>query len=290
MHLHAPGAPTATNKAEGNLPERRSALVGRDEQIAQIGELLEAYRLITLTGVGGVGKTSLALEVARSSHDVYPHGCWLVELGGVLGAEQVTTAVLSALGIQPQGGTSALDALGASLDGLQLLVILDNCEHVLRGVVELAEHLLNTSPGVTLIATSREGLGLRGEYQLTVPSLGTSGPDSEAAELFRQRAGENGWTAVAGDNDVIEELCTRLDGIPLAIELAAARVRSMTVTQLRDRLGSRFRLLKGGQTWDRSPPDPAGDGCLVSRFARGRRADTLRSSVRLHRTVRAVSS
>ena len=229
----------------GNLPVPRSELIGRDQQIARIKELLDEYRLVTLTGVGGVGKTSLALAAGRSCAAEYPDGCWLVELGNVLGPEHVTSALLDSFGIQPQRGTSAGDALRDALVGLRPLVILDNCEHVLRGAVEVTDRLLDEVPDITIIATSREGLGLRGEYQLTVPSLETRGPTSEAAELFRQRASENGWEEVDGDETVIEELCSRLDGIPLAIELAAARTRSMTVAQLRDRLGDRFRLLKG---------------------------------------------
>lgn len=244
-HLQSPGGHSSAEWRVGNLPERRTSLIGCLERVAQVHDLLDDYRLVTLTGVGGVGKTSLALEVARSGRDSYPHGCWLVELGSVLEDDQVITTVLSSLGIQPQGGATALDALCASLAGLELLVILDNCEHVLRGVVELAERVLDSIPDIQIMATSREGLGLRGEYQLTVPSLETNGPDSQAAQLFRRRADEHGWTAIDHDDAVIEDLCARLDGIPLAIELAAARARSMTATQLRDRLGRRFRLLKG---------------------------------------------
>lgn len=239
--------PSAQTSRTGNLPQPRSELIGRDGDITRLDELLEEKRLVTLTGVGGVGKTSLALAAARFSEPAFPGGAWLVELGNATADDEVTTTVLDAFGVKPQRGSSALDALCGALFGLRLLMVLDNCEQVLDGVVEVANRLLDELPGITILATSREPTGLHGEFQLTVAPLETAGSESDAAQLFRRRALASGWASEIGDDEVITDLCARLDGIPLAIELAAARSRSMSVTQLRDRLGDRFRLLKGNR-------------------------------------------
>jgi predicted ATPase/class 3 adenylate cyclase len=233
--------------APGNLPAQATSLIGREAQIVAVGDALGGHRLVTLVGVGGVGKTSLALHAAASVSAEYRDGVWLVELAPVLDAADLTEAVAAVFAVAPAADRSWLDGLIDSLRTRQLLLVLDNCEHVLDAAVPLVERLLAQCPDVTVLATSREALSVGGESGWPVPSLDV-GPGSTASALFveRARAVEPGFDP--GDEvDAVAEICRRLDGIPLAIELAAARVRSMSATQIRDRLDERFRLLTGSR-------------------------------------------
>jgi predicted ATPase/class 3 adenylate cyclase len=234
----------------GNLTGQASSFIGRDGQVAELVGLVATHRLVTLTGVGGVGKTRLALQVAAGLVGEFPDGVWLVELAPVGDPEVVPDAVATALGITPQAGLSVTASVARALAGRRLLVVLDNCEHVLGSAGDVAEAVLAGTQTVHVMATSREGLGVGGEQLWPVPSLGVAGAGSEAVELFLARAGEvnPGFTLDApADVEAVVGLCQRLDGIALAIELAAARMVSMSVQDVLDRLTDRFRLLAGGR-------------------------------------------
>jgi len=233
--------------AAGNLPAPAASFLGREAQITAVRDALRVHRLVTLVGVGGVGKTSLALQAAAVVLGEYRDGAWLVELAPILDAADVDEAVAAVFAVAPKADRSWLDGLVESLSARQLLLVLDNCEHVLDAAVLLVERMLAQCPDVTVLATSRESLGVAGEWAWPVPSLDV-GPGSTASALFveRARAVEPSFDR-DGDVDAVAEICRRLDGIPLAIELAAARVRSMSPTQIRDRLDERFRLLTGSR-------------------------------------------
>lgn len=235
----------------GNLPVQTTSFVGRDLDVAEIAELVREHRLVTLTGVGGVGKTRLALQVAAELVPDFPDGVWLVELAELSDPAAVPSAVAAAVGVTPQAGMSITDSVAQSLAGRRMLMVLDNCEHVLDAGADLVEAPLGGSALAKVAATSREGLRVSGEFVWSVPSLDTSaGTESAAVALFVERA-EAVAAGFSLTNEVqanaVAEICGRLDGIALAIELAAARMVSMSPTDVRDRLGDRFRLLGGGR-------------------------------------------
>jgi non-specific serine/threonine protein kinase len=247
-----------------NLPLQLSSFVGRERELATTRELLAAHRLVTLTGPGGGGKTRLALGVAgrlRNGPDAaraYPDGLWLAELAPLGDAGLVPRDVAAALGIQPDPGEPAPAALTRALARRRLLLVLDNCEHVAAAAAALAAALLRGCPGVRILATSREPLRVGGETVWRVPSLTTPdperrpGPDAlrrtDAVRLFveRARAAAPGFALTADNAAAVAQVCHQLDGLPLAIELAAARVASLGVETLARRLDERFRLLTGG--------------------------------------------
>ncbi len=244
-------APLRTvDAAPGNLPVLSTSFVGRDEEVAELVALVGSHRLVTLTGVGGVGKTRLAVQVAAELVGEFPDGVWLVELAPVGDPAAVADATAVVLGVNAQAGTSVVETVARTLSGRQLLVV-DNCEHVLDAAAELVEAILAHTTAVAVIATSREGLRVGAEHLWAVPSLDTrDGPTSDAVELFveRARAVETGFSLENEDDRVaVTEICQRLDGIALAIELAAARMVSMNPAEVRDRLGDRFRLLSGSR-------------------------------------------
>lgn len=254
-----------------NLPTPLTEIVGREEAAAGVRALLGAARLVTLTGPGGVGKTRLAVEVARRSAEAYPDGAWLVELAALAPSpgprvdpdvvNAVAEAVLRALGIQETAGDGSADRalspagrLGGALRDRRLLLVLDNCEHVVGPVAELTATLLPNAPGLTVLTTSQEPLAISGEQVRPVPPL----PLPSAVALFTARAGAHAGTQ-EGAHDThsteaaaVAELCRRLDGIPLALELAASRVRTIGVHGLVARLDDRFKLLAVGP---RNAPD-----------------------------------
>ena len=212
---------------------------------------MKAHRLVTLTGVGGVGKTRLALEVAAHLADEFPDGVWFFELAAVADPAAVPDAVAAVLGITQQPGKSVAESVAAALEGRVRLLVFDNCEHVVDSVADLVEAILAASATVTILATSREGLGVSEEQLWRVPSLEVnSGTESAAVNLFVDRAHSvvsDFSLAQPGEADAVVEICRRLDGIPLAIELAASRMASMTASEVRDRLDQRFRLLVGSR-------------------------------------------
>jgi predicted ATPase len=207
--------------------------------------------LVTLTGVGGVGKTRLALEVAAHLADEFPDGAWLFELAAVTDPAAVPDAVAAVLGITQQPDKTVSESVAAALEGRVRLLVFDNCEHVLDAAADLIEAILAHSVTVRVLATSREGLAVPDEQVWPVPSLdAAAGIDSAAVHLFVERAQgiAPGFSMVGADEAAaVTEICQRLDGIPLAIELAASRMASMTASEVRDRLGQRFRLLIGSR-------------------------------------------
>jgi predicted ATPase/class 3 adenylate cyclase/DNA-binding CsgD family transcriptional regulator len=227
------------------LPAQLTSFVGRDAQLTQLRGLLTENRVVTLTGAGGVGKTRLAIQVAAQMASGFGDGVWYVDLAPLTDPELVPVTVARALGLPDQPGRSTMDSLLRFVRDRQLLVVLDNCEHLLDASAELVVALLGAAPGLTLLATSREAIGVAGEVSWRVPSLSL---DGEAIELFTDRArhARPGF-AVSDDNAAaVGEICARLDGVPLAIELAAARVRALSLAEILDSLHDRFRLLTGG--------------------------------------------
>ena len=229
----------------GNLQRPTTSFVGRESELAELATALKEHRLVTLTGVGGVGKTRLALEVAaRATHD-YPDGVFVIELAAVGDPAAVPDATAAVLGITQQAGMNLADSVAAALEGRSRLLIFDNCEHVLNAAADVIEAILNHSSTVKILATSREGLRLADEQLWPVPSLDVL---SSAATLFAERASAVAPSvSLVKDADTVTEICHRLDGIPLAIELAASRLLSMTVTEVREHLDDRFRLLVGSR-------------------------------------------
>ncbi len=236
------------DRIPGNLRPRHTAFIGRQTELAELVELLKAHQLVTLTGVGGVGKTRLALEVATRLADDLPDGVWMIELAAVGDAAAVPDAVAAVLGITQQPAMSVADSVAAALEGRSRLLIFDNCEHVLDAAADMVEAILARSTTVKILATSREGLRVEDEQLWTVPSLDTDGGlDSSAASLFVDRAQAIARGISLSPHSAVVEICQRLDGIPLAIELAASRLSSMSVTEVRDHLDDRFRLLVGSR-------------------------------------------
>ena len=228
----------------GVLPVPFTSFLGRRDEVAEARRLLGTARLVTLAGAGGVGKTRLALEVAAASVKSFSGGVWLVDLTPVRGRGAVPDAVAVALGL-PDGGTRpVLELLAAYLGRRRALLVLDNCEHVVEACAQLAQHLLSTAPDLRILATSRETLHLTGEHVLLVAPL----PLPDATELLRQRAAavRPGFEITEVNQPAVARLCADLDGLPLAIELAASRLRTLSVQQVVERLTDRFALLTAG--------------------------------------------
>jgi predicted ATPase/class 3 adenylate cyclase len=242
-------APLAT-AARGNLPATQNRLVGRDRELARIADALETSRIVTLTGVGGVGKTRLAIGVADQVHGRYPDGAWFVELASVEHADGVFDAVAAAAAIAPNPGREVRDTVCESFASRHALIVLDNCEHLVDAAADLVADLVSHGPGVTVLTTSREALMVDGEVTWAVPSLRVDdGPASAGVELFveRARAVAPSWSPDDHELGTVSEICRHLEGIPLAIELAAARIRSLGTAEILERLEDRFRLLSGGR-------------------------------------------
>jgi len=233
----------------GNLPQQLSSLVGRENVVTEVAELARATRLITLSGVGGVGKTRLAIEVGGELAAEFPDGVWMVELASIGDPASVAAAVATVLGITPQGEAPLIDTVADALGGRRLLLVVDNCEHVLAAAGSAIETILARSRDVKIIATSREVLAVDGEKVLTVPPLALAGgATSDAVTLFVDRARAVRPNFGLSDPDTataVTEICATLDGLPLGIELAAARMAAMSALEVRDRLADRFRLLQG---------------------------------------------
>ena len=235
----------------GNLPQQLSSFVGRDQLLADVAELVRSNRLVTLSGVGGVGKTRLALEVGAEMADEFPDGVWLVELAPVGDPSSVPAAIATALGITPQGDVELIDTVADAVAGRRLLLVVDNCEHVLDAAGAAIRQILGRSGNAKVLATSREYLWVAGETLLSVSPLALDGGiASDAVKLFVERASAARPGFGLYDTQsaaAVTEICETLDGLPLGIELAAARMATMSAVEVRDRLGDRFRLLRGSE-------------------------------------------
>ncbi|MGH2353954.1 MAG: ATP-binding protein, partial [Chloroflexota bacterium] len=251
--------PRSRTEAPTNLPAQLSSFVGREREIAEVTHLLAGgARLVTLTGPGGAGKTRLALEVAARLLPTVPDGVWLVDLAPLTDAALAPLAVASAAGIQEESRSPPLETLRRALRERRVLSVLDNCEHLIDACASLVEAVLSACPAVQVLATSREVLRVAGETvwrvpALAVPPLAPALPADalaryEAVRLFleRARAVQPRFGLTAANAPAVAQLCRRLDGMPLAIELAAARTRVLSVDELLARLEDRFRLLTGG--------------------------------------------
>ena len=243
-----------------NLPLQRSTFIGRDREIAEVRKLLEIHNLVTLAGVGGTGKTRLALQVGAEEIDSYPDGVFLVELASFSDASHIARAVADSLGMMIGGGLTAsttmpiVDLVVEHLSRRRCLIILDNCEHLIDGCAHLIDRVLANCPNVTVLATSRETLGVEGEQAWRVPSLTVAdnveeAEQSEAVRLFQARAQavQPAFELTRDNIATVRDICARLDGIPLAIELAASRIAHLSPQQISDRLGDMFRLLTGAR-------------------------------------------
>jgi predicted ATPase len=246
-----------------NLPARSATFIGRRWELEEVGRLVESSRLVTLTGAGGVGKTRLAWQVAAELLDGSGDGVWLVELAAVSDPQAVASTVASTLRIAERPGQSPLDVLLDALAAQETLIVLDNCEHLIGGCADVVAAILRKCPEVHVIATSREPLGVDGETIYRVPSLSLPGADDtgsggsdaigspgewDAVALFVERVRSQGIEFALDEKagPLVVSICRRLDGMPLAIELAAARLRSLSLIDLSERLDQRFRLLTGG--------------------------------------------
>ncbi len=246
--LNAPTLPGKQSLAAlGNLPEPSTHLFGRAEAIAEVESLLSPKRLVTLLGVGGLGKTRLAIETAKRVAPYFPDGTWFVDLAAVGDANAVAAAAAGVFGVKQQSDKSITESLVDALGARRLLLILDNCEHVTAAAAELAAAVLAGCPEVKVIATSRELLAIADEQVWAIPPLAFAGASAPAVQLFVERASAIAPNFELGtEGEVVSQICQELDGIPLAIELAAARVRSLTPAQILARISERFRLLTGG--------------------------------------------
>ena len=241
FQVRAPGLRTefpplrALDASPGNLRPAVTSFIGRESEVEEVQAALQAHRLVTLTGVGGVGKTRLATEVAARLADEFPDGVWFFELAAVTDPAAVPDAVAAVLGITQQPGKTVSESVAAALEGRVRLLVFDNCEHVLDAAADLVEAILAQSATVKVLATSREGLGVADEQVWPVPSLDLgAGIDSAAVNLFVERArsvAPRFSMAMPDEAGAVVEICRRLDGIPLAIELAASRMASMTAAR-----------------------------------------------------------
>jgi predicted ATPase/class 3 adenylate cyclase len=240
-----------------NLPTQLTSFVGREQEIRELSAMVGRTRLVTLTGVGGTGKTRLALQVAADVLDRFTDGAWLAELAPLADPALVPEAIAMALNVREQPGRAFVDILKDYLGGKNLLLLLDSCEHLLEASARAADALLHAAPQLRILVTSREALGVAGEAAFPVSSLSLPAAtaasakavsQSDAVRLFMDRAeaAQQGFMLSDHNASTVAQICTRLDGIPLAIELAAARARGMTVEQIASRLDDRFRLLTGG--------------------------------------------
>jgi len=255
FQLVAEGLPTefpvlrSAEQLAGNLPRQITSLVGRDELVRDVADRVRERRLVTLTGVGGVGKTRMALEVGAELAGEFPDGVWFVELAAVGDPEGVAAAIATILGIAPQGDTPLITTVASTLRGKRLLLIVDNCEHLLAAAASAIETIVGRSGRARVLVTSREPLGLDAEDVLRVTPLAIAGgAASDAVTLFIDRARAARPDFGLRDPDTAEavtEICRTLDGLPLGIELAAARMAAMSAAEIRDRLTDRFRLLSG---------------------------------------------
>jgi non-specific serine/threonine protein kinase len=250
----APPAPAASH----NLPSQLTRFIGREQEIAEVKPLISAERLVTLTGAGGAGKTRLALQIVQDLVGDFAHGVWLIELAPLADPDLIPHTIATTLGLRPESAHGVTDSLITFLRPRTTLLLLDNCEHVIAGCATLVDHILRACPRVRVLATSREALGIAGERAWRVPSLVLPAAKrvvsldavikSDAVRFFvdRAQAVSSHFELSATNASTVARICQRLDGIPLALELAAARMKLLSLEQIGARLDDRFQLLTGG--------------------------------------------
>lgn len=246
-----------TSQVANNLPKERTRFIGRSQELAECSTLLLSSRLLVLVGLGGSGKTRLAVKLAENLAGSFPDGVLFVDLAPLTDGSRVMDTIAQSFDVREEAGKNLGDLLSANLSGKHVLLVLDNCEHLLSDSSAVVDHLLNSCSDLRIIATSRETLNVRGERIFTVPSLGVPAAglsenleavgSSDAVKLFvdRARIAHHGFELTNGNVAAVAEICRRLDGIPLAIELAAARLRMLSIEQTRTKLHDRFKLLSG---------------------------------------------
>ncbi len=246
------------DEIQAHLPEEPNSFVGRERELAELSQLLVRTRLLTLSGPGGIGKTRLALRVLAGAGEEFPDGAWFVELADLGQPDLVASRIAAVLGVSEEAGRPLLDTLAEALRPRRLLLALDNCEHLIEACAQVSRELLARAPGLRLLATSREPLSVAAETIWQVPPLSVApagtGPAPadatryEAVRLFAERAAASrpGFAVGPGNAAAVASICLALDGMPLAIELAAARVRALPVDQIQARLDDRFGLLTTG--------------------------------------------
>ena len=288
--------PAAPYQEHHNLPGRLTSFVGREQELAGLGKLLDQARLVTLTGAGGAGKTRLAVEFAATMVERFPDGVWLAELAGVSAPELLAVQVMEVLGVRQAGGVPVVEALRYRLRSAGLLLVLDNCEHLLDACAELTTTLLSSAPGLRVLATSRELLGVPGEAAYPVPPLAVPPGDADpaiiaaapAVRLFADRgsSARAGADVLASSVAVIGRICRELDGLPLAIELAAARASVLSVEEIEAHLADKFAFLAYRRPRRPEAPGAEGGDRLELSPAARRRAACPRSAVGVRRRVR----
>ncbi len=231
-------------EAQTNLPQQVTSFVGRETEIAEITALLGEHRLVTLTGSGGVGKTRVSLQVATNRLDDFADGVWFIELAPLTSGDYLPTTVAQAVGLTLASDGDPVENLARALKGKQTLLVFDNCEHLIEPTARALAGILRNCPNVTVLASSRQALGIDGEESYRMPSLAVGNGSSLFAE--RAQSVDKKFTLTDENAPIVADICRRLDGIPLAIELAAARVKVLSPKQLRERLDERFRVLTGG--------------------------------------------
>ena len=278
------------NAFPGNLPVQLSSFVGRQDELVQLAGILRDARLVTVTGTGGVGKTRLAVKLAAELGERSPDGAWLCELAAASDNASMTLVVAATLGVEPRAGVALDESIVEYLRNKQALVILDNCEHVLDGAARLADAVLRGCPNIRVVATSREGLAPRANgsgrsgrsRSRPTPATAPARPTHPACSSSAPRPRSRTSCPMRPNAASIDEICRRLDGIPLAIELAAVRVVSMGPVQIASHLDERFRLLTGGRrTAVERHQTLARDRRLVLLDARATRADGLQPARRV---------
>ena len=299
FQLVVPGLPSefpplrTVGQKQHNLPGPVSTFIGRVKVLEAVDDLLDHRRLVTIVGSGGCGKTRVAIEAAATRVARHRDGAWLVELADLPPEHAVGSAVAAVLRVQEETGRSIGDTLAERLSHSDLLLVLDNCEHVITEVAELSVRLLEVSPDVQILATSRAPIGVPGEALLAIEPLdvpGTvGGEEVEAVRLFLDRAVlvRPDFSSAPGDLATVSRICRRLDGIPLAIELAAARLNVLSLDQLEDATRSALRPAHGNELPISTSADAAGDGRVELRPPRGSRATGVVRAVRVHRRIRS---